>query len=181
MQGFKFSLAPDRELNSAAVSASEAVERKLDRARHLPQPGLSITTRTQLIARSNTFQPMPNDKGKPARKLADADLHFGDVNDTGLVFATRTGTPLDGCNVTRDFQRLLKNAKLPIRRLHDLRHTTVTLLLMQNVHPRAVMEPLGHAEIRTTLDTYYHVLPEVQADTAFTLARGQPRRVRANS
>ena len=38
-------------------------------------------------------------------------------------------------------------------RLHDGRHTAATLLLPEGVHPRVVMEVLGHAQMRTTKDT----------------------------
>ena len=43
-------------------------------------------------------------------------------------------------------------------RIHDLRHTSATLLRSQGVHPRVVMETLGHSQISLTLDTYSHVL-----------------------
>jgi hypothetical protein len=48
----------------------------------------------------------------------------------------------------------------------DLRHTTATLLLTQGVHPRVVMETLGHSQVSLTLDTYSHVLPSLQAEAA---------------
>lgn len=47
-------------------------------------------------------------------------------------------------------------------RFHDLRHTCATLLIEQEVHPRVVMDILGHAQISTTMNTYAHVLPETQ-------------------
>jgi integrase len=43
-------------------------------------------------------------------------------------------------------------------RIHDLRHTTATILLTQGVHPRAVMKTLGHRQISVTLDT---LLPRI--------------------
>jgi hypothetical protein len=85
------------------------------------------------------------------------------------VFTSTVGTPLDERNVRRDFKRLLKVAELPEMRLHDLRHTTATLLLGQGVHPRVVMETLGHSQVSLTLDTYSHVLPSLQAQAASTL------------
>jgi integrase len=77
--------------------------------------------------------------------------------ENGLVFATSRGTPLDGVNVTKDFKRMQKNANLPVRRFHDLRHTAATLLMAQNVHPKIVGELLGHTDTRTTNDLYSHV------------------------
>ena len=62
--------------------------------------------------------------------------------------------------------QLLKRGELPIRRFHDLRHTTASLLLQQNVHPRVVMDLLGHSEIRITMDLYSHVAPVMQREAA---------------
>jgi integrase len=75
-------------------------------------------------------------------------------------------TPLEPRNVTRQFKALLKAAKLPDIRLHDLRHSCATLLLAQGVNPRVVMETLGHSQVSLTLNTYSHVLPALQHDAA---------------
>ena len=53
-------------------------------------------------------------------------------------------------------------AGLPTIRFHDLRHRCATLLLSRNVNPKIVSEMLGHASIAITLDTYSHVLPNMQ-------------------
>jgi integrase len=83
--------------------------------------------------------------------------------DTGLVFTSTVGTPLDPSNLTyHTFQPFLKRAGLPKIRFHDLRHTCATLLLGQNVNPKVVQEMLGHANISETMDTYSHVLPSMQ-------------------
>lgn len=54
--------------------------------------------------------------------------------------------------------------KLPGIRLYDTRHTHATLLLKAGVHPKVVQERLGHASITITLDTYTHVLPDMQEE-----------------
>ena len=58
----------------------------------------------------------------------------------------------------RHFKLLLKRAELPAIRLHYLRHTYATILLMAGKHPKYVQELLGHASINITLDTYSHVI-----------------------
>jgi integrase len=64
---------------------------------------------------------------------------------TGYVFVSSIGTPLDGPRVTRRFQKILDEAGLPRQRFHDLRHAAASLLLAQGVNPRVVMEILGTA------------------------------------
>ncbi len=49
-------------------------------------------------------------------------------------------------------------------RFHSLRHACVTMLLGRSVHPMIVQELLGHATIAQTMDTYSHVLPNMQSE-----------------
>jgi site-specific recombinase XerD len=76
------------------------------------------------------------------------------------VFASQTGKTMSASNVVNRHSRpLLKRARLPRTRLHDLRHTCATMLLLKGVHLKYVQELLGHANTSTTLDTYSHVIP----------------------
>ena len=86
--------------------------------------------------------------------------------DSGLCFTSSIGTPLDGPNVTHQFQRLLQASGLPRMRFHDLRHSAATLLIAQGVHPRTVMEILGHSQIGITMNLYGHVLPKLHDEAA---------------
>jgi integrase len=86
--------------------------------------------------------------------------------ENGLVFTSTIGTALDERNVRREFKAILDVAKLPAMRVHDLRHTCASLLLAQGVHPRVVMETLGHSQISITMDTYSHVMPALNIEAA---------------
>ncbi len=87
-----------------------------------------------------------------------------ELND--FVFIRPDGTPINPNAVTLAFKRILKRAGLKGYRVHDLRHTHATLMLMAGVHPKIVSERLGHASISITLDTYSHVLPSMQEEAA---------------
>jgi integrase len=87
--------------------------------------------------------------------------------DSGLLFTSPIGSPLDPRNARREFHAMLKAAEnVPRIRFHDLRHTAATLLLAQGVDPRTIMETLGHSQISLTLNTYSHVLPALQHEAA---------------
>ena len=87
-------------------------------------------------------------------------------NDTGLIFASPVGRPIDGTWTTKWFCRALAEAAVPRIRIHDLRHTAATHLLRRGVHPKVVQELLGHSTISLTLDTYSHVAPALHAEVA---------------
>ncbi len=89
----------------------------------------------------------------------------------GLVFATRTGEPLSGRTLVKQFKAHLTRAGLPDIRFHGLRHSCASLLLAQEIHPRVVMEILGHSTITLTMDTYSHVLPVAQRAAADLIDR----------
>jgi integrase len=65
-------------------------------------------------------------------------------------------------NLSSAFIKFIKASGLRRVRLHDLRHSHATHLLMANVHPKIVQERLGHANIATTMDLYTHVMPGMQ-------------------
>jgi integrase len=74
------------------------------------------------------------------------------------------GTTISVHNLhNRSWKPLLLKAGLPhTTRFHDLRHTCATLLLSKGVHPKIVQEVLGHSSTTITMDTYSHVLPNMQ-------------------
>jgi integrase len=87
-------------------------------------------------------------------------------HDTGFVFTSVIGTPLEPRNVVRRFHAVLKEAGLRHQRFHDLRHCAATLLLAQGVELRTIMEILGHSQISITADLYTHVIPAVKREAA---------------
>jgi integrase len=87
--------------------------------------------------------------------------------DQDLVFTNRNGRPIEPILLHRDYKTLLKKAGLPTGlRFHDLRHSAASLLLAQGVHPRAIMELLGHSSITVTMNVYGHVMPAMMRDAA---------------
>ena len=89
--------------------------------------------------------------------------------DSGLVFTTPTGRPLDPANLTRRFRSFLDRAGLRRIRFHDLRHSTATLLLEQGVDLVVIKELLGHAHIGVTAGVYAHVRLRLQRQAIDTL------------
>jgi integrase len=100
------------------------------------------------------------------RQMAERLWAGSSWSESGYVFANRTGGPTQARHVIEQFHKELEKAGIERRRFHDLRHSCATLLLVQGVSPRVVMEILGHSEIGLTMNTYSHVVPELQSDAA---------------
>jgi integrase len=86
--------------------------------------------------------------------------------DTGLVFTNRQGQGIGPGAVNRALTKALLDARLPRIRVHDLRHSTASILLEAGTHPKVVQDLLGHSTVRLTLDTYSHVTPALHEQAA---------------
>lgn len=85
---------------------------------------------------------------------------------TGFLFQQADGRFMDPANFSyKTFKKLLKLAGISKEvRFHDLRHTHASLLLAKGINIKVISSRLGHASIRITLDTYSHIMPNLQED-----------------
>jgi integrase len=77
--------------------------------------------------------------------------------ESGLVFTTDIGTPVNPQNLLKHFKKKTKEAGLPKIKFHSMRHSCASYLLSQNVHPKIVQELLGHSTVELTLNQYSHI------------------------
>jgi integrase len=74
--------------------------------------------------------------------------YVGDWVESGFLFTSERGTPIEPTNIYRHFKKAAAQAGLPPSfRFHDLRHSCASFLIADGVHVRVVMEVLGHSEI----------------------------------
>jgi integrase len=89
-----------------------------------------------------------------------------EYSDHDLVNCTDDGKPIDPGNLLRQFYRLLEEANISKITFHDLRHTHAALMIAQNEPMKLIAERLGHSKITTTMDTYGHLLLNMQHDAS---------------
>ena len=77
--------------------------------------------------------------------------------ETGLVFTTRHGTPVEPRNFDRSFDRRIVKADVPRITRHSTRKTCGSLLAALEVHPRVAMQILRHSRIAITMEIYTEV------------------------
>jgi integrase len=92
------------------------------------------------------------------------------------IFPTANGGVLNPAFVSKRFKQLVREHRMPEIRLHDLRHTHASHLLLAGANIKAVQERLGHADIVLTLNTYSHLLPTTQRDSLNALSRFHSKR-----
>ena len=61
---------------------------------------------------------------------------------------------------------ILKNARLPSIRFHDLRHTFATIALGNGMDVKTLSAMLGHVSAATTLDIYTHITNPMRSEAA---------------
>ncbi len=101
--------------------------------------------------------------------VSDAILHYITPYDryrTGLLLLEPDGHPIDPSTLRKRFKRLCKRIGVPVLRLHDLRHTTATLLLEAGLAPVTVQHELRHADVTITQNIYQHLTDDLRNQPA---------------
>ena len=93
------------------------------------------------------------------------------VGSSPWVFPSPSGGPISPYSVLHKLHRVLKRARLPRVRFHDLRHAFATLALQSGVDINTVSGMLGHYSAGFTLDTYAHVTTQAQRQAADTMGQ----------
>lgn len=105
-------------------------------------------------------------KGQAAEQLRLAPIWAS----KDLVFTNEIGGAIDPRNFTRDFQSVVRRAGVPRIKLHEVRDTHGSHLVIAGIHPKVVMERLGHSSMAITLGLYAHVMPSLGKEAAETAA-----------
>lgn len=96
------------------------------------------------------------------KQTQEAERFGAGYNPYGLVCCRSDGSPLTSGVLNRQYHALLEKLGLPSIRFHDLRHTNATLMLRNSIPAKIVSAMLGHSSISITMDTYSHVITEMQ-------------------
>lgn len=141
----------DVDLDKGTLRVSRGLQRAGGVLRELP-------TKTR---RSGRTVPLPAFVVEVLREHRDRQVEERERawhwEGTPYVFTSTVGTPIEPRTLTRTFHALCERHGLRRVRLHDLRHSCVSLLLALGVSPRVVMEIVGHSAIEMTMNVYAHV------------------------
>jgi len=96
------------------------------------------------------------------RQEAQKTLAGNTWKENGMIFTTGIGTYASQSKVSKEFKRILQKNGLPDIRFHDLRHTSLSLLLDMGTPVNTVQHRAGHSKASVTTDIYGHVMAHSQ-------------------
>lgn len=143
--------------------------------RQLQREGEGLVTREPKTSRSRRVVNLPPQivemlqRHRASQNAARALVGKGWQN-SGFIFTTAIGGPLDPRNLLRDFKHVCREAGLGDWHVHELRHSAASLMLASGVKLQVVSEVLGHASIRMTADVYGHILDPDRESAAAAMA-----------
>lgn len=92
-------------------------------------------------------------------------------NEHGFLFTTHSGRPHSANKIVqRKLWPILDALGIPRCGLHAFRHTHTALLLDSGASPKVVQRQLRHADARTTLEIYGHVVGNAHREAVERLA-----------
>lgn len=110
-------------------------------------------------------------------KQKEYKLFYGNAYiENDFVCKWENGKPFKPDYITRNFNRILDENKLPKIRFHDLRHSSASMLLKLGYSMKEIQEWLGHSDMGTTSNFYTHL----QFDAKVKMANNIGKRLEVN-
>lgn len=144
----------DVDLEAKTVRVTKAWKRDREKgAWYVGQPKTRKSKRTISL---------PNETVEAVRPLVEGRKR------TDRLFTNQRGEWIKHQTFYREHWRehCTKNIAKPRPRIHDIRHSHVALLIAAGTSLPVIQARLGHEKITTTIDTYGHLLPDLQVAAA---------------
>ncbi|MFX3618968.1 MAG: tyrosine-type recombinase/integrase [Sporolactobacillus sp.] len=87
------------------------------------------------------------------------------IGDCRYVFST-TGIPMNRNAVEELIRRKVEEVGVPRIRVHDLRHSHVSLLIHRKADPLLIRDRLGHSNVKIALEIYGKLYPNRDSEVA---------------
>ncbi|HEX3781929.1 MAG TPA: site-specific integrase [Pseudonocardiaceae bacterium] len=141
----------DLDLDEGILKVGQTVQR-IDRALVVEEDAKSDDSENVVPLPAFTVRALRDHKKRQAAERLESRVW----QDHDLVCPNQIGGPIEPRNFNRHFNTVRDKLDLPGVRLHDLRHSMVTLLLELGVAPHIVQAIARHAGMEITMMTYAH-------------------------
>lgn len=107
---------------------------------------------------------------KVIKQLVKYQLSNRIVHKHKLIFINNYGQPISNTAVNKRLKHYSDELGITNITHHHLRHSHISLLLYKKVNIKYVSRRAGHADIYTTLNTYSHIIDELEQSENDTLS-----------
>ena len=165
----------DIDFDKRTISISKQVNRLKDysqNAKSKTRLGIQNDTKTKKSRRIVAMNDILTDRLQSFKERQEAESRpWGrKYKRLDMVFAREDGNYMDPTTFRDKYRCILKTAGLKPFTIHALRHTFATRALEAGIPIKVVSNLLGHASVQITMDTYSHVLPELQSEAVNKIA-----------
>lgn len=123
----------------------------------LKEPKTKTSVRKVFLPRAVAEMLVERKKGIDELK----ELLGDEYTDYNLVFASTSGTPIEGSTISRLFNKLITDNNLPRVVFHSIRHTSTTYkLMLSGGDIKGVQGDTGHAQASMVTERYAHILDD---------------------
>jgi len=164
----------DLDPERGSLLVQRAIKRVQTRSESGPRTRLEIgPTKTLSSVRTQALPRMCLDalRRQRARQASEKLAIDGWHNSDNLIFTTPIGSPIDPANFAKSLHDHCIAAGIGHRNPHQLRHSTATLLLAQDIPLHEVSDILGHSSVSVTKDVYGHMTTERRQAAADAMDR----------
>lgn len=165
----------DIDFDKRTIEINKQVNRMKDyndNAKAKTRLGIQYSTKTDSSCRIISMSEPLAEKLTQYKEIQKAERQLLDskYNNLNMVFARWDGNYMDPATFRDKYRDILKMAGLKRFTVHALRHTFATRALEADIPIKVVSKLLGHTSIEITMDTYSHVLPELQSEAVNRIA-----------
>jgi integrase len=128
-----------------------------------PISGCELVCNTTKTYSGNRVIPLNQNAINALRNLCDAHP------ESKYIVCSANKNLLPPQRIERTFYRVLKNVGLDKTGIHSLRHTFASMLFAKKVDIKTISKLLGHASIQITLNTYIHLIENIEHEAVAVL------------
>lgn len=139
----------DIDFEAGTLSVNKTLTTKIE-----GEDGHYLVTSPKTRSSARTL-PMPHIVSASLSALRDKV--FESVENPAQTFVFGGQCPIPESTLQKKKEKYLKEAGLPVVRLHDFRHSCASFLINNGATPLLVSKWLGHASVTMTLDVYSHL------------------------
>jgi len=147
------------DLNNNIIRVDETITRKLTKEERKTGMTWKLTSTKNTSSERNVD--LPEKVAKQLINLKQSQVEYSEQN---FIFGGLL--PIADSSINRHKEKACKHSGVTKIRNHDFRHSHASLLISMGFDIVSIAKRLGHSDIKQTLNTYGHIMPNMQSEMA---------------